>query len=77
MASRRNKTQMFPHLSDDDGLLLVLLLVGLFFALFWWWNRRAKKWLEQNGRVEVLPNALEWLLGAREEQEKPGTQLRY
>ena len=68
---------MFPNLSDDDRLLLALLLVVLFFVLFWWWNRRAKKWLEENGRVEVLPNALEWLLGARQEQEEPGTSLRY
>jgi len=38
---------------------------------------QAKKWLEETGRVEVLPNSLEWLLRTRQEQEKPGTQLKY
>jgi predicted Zn-dependent protease with MMP-like domain len=68
---------MFPHISDDDKLLLAALLLAMLFGLAWWWNRRAKKWLEETGRVEVLPKELEWLLGARQEQEKPGTRLRY
>src|SRR5215471_7793178 len=70
---------MFPHVSDDDKLLLAALLLAMLFGLAWWWNRRAKKWLEETGRVEVLPNSLEWLLGTRreEEEEKQGTQLRY
>jgi predicted Zn-dependent protease with MMP-like domain len=66
---------MFPHISDDDRLFLVLMLLALFFGLFWWWNRRAKKWLEENGRTEEFPNALEWLLGER--QPKPETALKY
>src|SRR5215472_9933036 len=68
---------MFPHISDDDKLLLAALLLAMLFGLAWWWNRRAKKWLEETGRVEVLPNSLEWLLRTRQEQEKPETQLRY
>jgi len=66
---------MFPHISDDDRLLLIALVVALLFGLFWWWNRSAKKWLEENGRQEVWPNALDWLLG--ETQQKPATPLRY
>lgn len=66
---------MFPHLSSDDNLLLVLLLLALIFGLGWWWSRRAKKWLEENDRVEEFPNALEWLLGKR--QPKPVTTLKY
>ncbi|MGB9435492.1 MAG: metallopeptidase family protein [Candidatus Acidiferrum sp.] len=68
---------MFPRISDDDRILLIALMVALFFGLFWWWNRRAKKWLEETGRVDVLPRTLEWLQGVRQEQEKPGTPLRY
>jgi predicted Zn-dependent protease with MMP-like domain len=68
---------MFPDISDDNRLLIVALVLALVFGLVWWWNRRAKKWLEETGRVEELPNALEWLLGVRQEQEKPGTLLRY
>ena len=68
---------MFPYISDDDKLLLVVLVLALPFGLAWWWNRIAKKWLEETGRAEVLPNELEWLLGARQEQEKSETQLRY
>jgi len=66
---------MFPDISDDDKLLFILVLLALFFGLFWLWNRRAKKWLEENGRVEESPNALEWLLGER--QPKPRTALKY
>jgi predicted Zn-dependent protease with MMP-like domain len=66
---------MFPHISDDDKLLFILVLLALFFGLFWLWNRRAKKWLEENGRVEESPNTLEWLLGER--QPKPRTALKY
>jgi len=66
---------MLPHISDDDKLLLGLMVAALFLGLFWWWNRRAKKWLEENGRVEEFPSALEWLLGER--QPKPRTALRY
>jgi hypothetical protein len=69
------RPDMFPHIPDDDRLFLVLMLLALFFGLFWWWNRRAKKWLEENGRTEELPNALEWLLGER--QPKPKTALKY
>jgi predicted Zn-dependent protease with MMP-like domain len=65
---------MFPHISDDDRLFLGLMLLALFFGLCWWWNRSAKKWLEENGRTEEFPNALEWLLGER--QPKPKTALK-
>jgi predicted Zn-dependent protease with MMP-like domain len=68
-------TDMFPHISDDDRLLLIALVVALLFGLFWWWNRSAKKWLEENGREEVWPSALDWLL--RDTQQKPATPLKY
>jgi predicted Zn-dependent protease with MMP-like domain len=66
---------MFPHISDDNRLLVVALLLALLFGLFWWWNRRAKKWLEETGRDEVLPSRLDWLVG--DGQQKPGTTLKY
>ena len=66
---------MFPHISDDDRLLLIALVAALLFGLFWWWNRSAKKWLEENGREEVWPNALDWV--PREAQQKPATPLKY
>ncbi len=66
---------MFPHFSDDDRLLLILLVVALLFGLFWWWNRAAKKWLEETGREEQWPSALDWLLG--DAQQKPTTPLKY
>jgi predicted Zn-dependent protease with MMP-like domain len=66
---------VFPNLSDDERLFLVSLLLVFCFGLFWWWNRRAKKWLEENDRLEEFPNALEWLLGER--QPKTGATLKY
>jgi predicted Zn-dependent protease with MMP-like domain len=66
---------MFPHLSDDDKLMLIGLVLALLFGLFWWWNRAAKKWLEENGREEQWPSALEWLKG--NVQQKPATPLKY
>ena len=66
---------MFPYLSDDNRLIAFLLLFALLFGLFWWWNRSAKKWLDEHGKVEELPNALEWLLG--EQQPKPRIALKY
>src|SRR5271163_1649794 len=68
-------TEMFPQISDDDRLLLIALVAALFFGLFWWWNKSAKKWLEENGREEVGPSALDWLL--RDTQQKPATPLKY
>ena len=58
---------MFPSISDPDKLLLAALLVAMLFGLAWWWNRRAKKWLDETGRVEVLPKEFEWLLDALDE----------
>jgi hypothetical protein len=43
--------------------LFVAFAVAFIFGLFWWFNRNAKKWLEENGREEEWPNALDWLLG--------------
>jgi predicted Zn-dependent protease with MMP-like domain len=59
----------------DHMLLLFLPLLALVFGLGWWWSRRAKKWLDENGRVEEPPNAPEWLLG--EQQPRPVTALKY
>lgn len=66
---------MFPHISDDNRLVVAVLWLTLFFGLFWWWNRRAKKWLEENGREEQSPRALDWLMADR--QQKAGTTLKY
>ena len=66
---------MFPHISDDDRLLLIVLVVALLFGLFWWWNRSAKKWIEENGKEEVYPSAVDWLL--RDTPRKPTTPLKY
>ena len=68
-------TDMFPQVSDDDRFLLILLVMALLFGLFWWWNRSAKKWLEENGREEEWPNALDGLL--RDAQQKPATPLKF
>lgn len=74
-SSRKTTIDMFPHISDDDRFLLIALVVALLFGLFWWWNRSAKKWFEENGREEVWPSALDWLL--RDAQQKPATSLKY
>jgi predicted Zn-dependent protease with MMP-like domain len=66
---------MFPHLSEDNRLILAALVFALPFGLFCFWNKRAKKWLEENGREEQSPNALEWLLG--DVHQKPATPLKY
>jgi predicted Zn-dependent protease with MMP-like domain len=68
---------MFPQIPDDYKWIVVLLLTTSLFGLFWWWNRRAKKWLEDNDRLEPeSPNALDWLLG-RQQQNPKATTLRY
>jgi predicted Zn-dependent protease with MMP-like domain len=72
---QETRTDMFPHISDDNRLIIAALLLALLFGLFWWWNRSAKKWLEENGREEVWPSALDWLLGGT--QQKPETPLKY
>jgi len=66
---------MFPNISEDNKLFLILMLVALLFGLFWWWNRRARKWLEENGKVDESSNALEGLLG--EQQPTSTIGLKY
>jgi len=66
---------MFLQVSEDNRLVIAALSLALLFGLFWWWNKRAKKWLEENGRVEVFPSAMDRLLGDR--QQKPATMLKY
>lgn len=67
---------MFPQIPDDYRWIVVLLLITSLFGLFWWWNRRAKKWLEDNDRLEPEPpNALDWLFGRQ--QQNPKATLRY
>jgi predicted Zn-dependent protease with MMP-like domain len=66
---------MFLYISVDDSLLLIALAVAVLFGLFWRWNRSAKKWLEENGREDVWPSALDWLL--RDTQQKPAAPLKY
>jgi predicted Zn-dependent protease with MMP-like domain len=48
----------FGSLSDNQ-LLLVVLAIAVFFGLFWLWNMKAKKWLEQTGRLEEVPTRLD------------------
>ncbi len=61
---------------SDDQLLLVVVAFALFFGLFWLWNRKAKKWLEQTGRLEEIPDRLDWLAHGPQENPAP-TKLRY
>jgi predicted Zn-dependent protease with MMP-like domain len=67
---------MFSQISDDNRLIIVLTLLGLLFALFWWWNQRAKKWLEENDRIDPESGPLELSLGSRP-QNPNATILRY
>jgi predicted Zn-dependent protease with MMP-like domain len=73
--SGRIRPNMFPQLFNDHKLLVGFLLVASFFGLFWWWNRSAKRWLEENGRMEEPSDGLDWLRGWR--QPKPETALKY
>jgi predicted Zn-dependent protease with MMP-like domain len=66
---------MVSQISDDNWLIIFALLLALLFGLFWWWNRRAKKWLEEPGRDDVLPNRLDGQVG--DGQQKPRTTLKY
>jgi predicted Zn-dependent protease with MMP-like domain len=67
---------MLPHIPEDDRLIIIVVVLVLLFGLFAWWNRRAKKWLEENDRLESESSALDWLLGGRKQNPKP-TTLRY
>jgi predicted Zn-dependent protease with MMP-like domain len=60
---------------DDNRLIVAVLFFALLFGLFWWWNRRAKKWLKENERVEELPSRLDRLVD--DAQQKPATTLKY
>lgn len=63
-------------LASSDAKLIMLVLVFTFvFGLLWWWNRRAKKWLEENDRLESESSGLDWLLRGRQ-NPKPA-RLRY
>jgi predicted Zn-dependent protease with MMP-like domain len=69
---------MFPQIPDEYKWIILVLLFTSMFGLFWWWNRRAKKWLEDNDRLEPEPiDALGWLLGSQQQDPKPATTLRY
>src|SRR5258708_40225228 len=72
---RVTTTDLFPQLSDDEKFLLIALAVAFILGLFWWFNRNAKKWLEENGRAEEWPTALDWLL--RDTQHKPAAPMKY
>jgi predicted Zn-dependent protease with MMP-like domain len=76
---------MFSQLSDDHEFLrfpydnrrvIFVVLLTLPFVVGWWWNRRAKKWLEERGRLAPEQSALGSLLGSQEQSPKP-TPLRY
>ena len=56
------------YTSDNNRLIVAVLALALVVGLFSWWNWRAKKWLEETGRVQEL---------AGDAQHKPGTTLKY
>jgi predicted Zn-dependent protease with MMP-like domain len=67
---------MFPQISEDAKLIVFVLVIASAWVLFWWWNQRAKKWLEENDRIESHPSdALGWLLGRLPQNAYPA--LRY
>jgi predicted Zn-dependent protease with MMP-like domain len=55
------------YTSDNNRLIVAALALALVVGLLSWWNRRAKKWLEETGRVSRAGDA----------QQKPGTALKY
>jgi predicted Zn-dependent protease with MMP-like domain len=61
---------LFPEISDENKFWLFMLVLALFFGGFWLMNRNAKKWLEANGREDVLQNDLKWLLDESAEAAK-------
>jgi predicted Zn-dependent protease with MMP-like domain len=61
---------------SDDQLLLVVGVIALLAGLFWFWNWQAKKWLERTGRLEDIPDRLDWLARGPQENSAP-TKLRY
>ena len=67
---------MFPHISDNTLLIIDLLALASIFGLLWWLNRSAKKWLEQNDRLEPPPTRLDWLASGPQ-QKSELTPLRY
>lgn len=67
---------MPPGTSEDTKLVLAIVVLVLLFGLVWWWNRRAKTWLEENGRSESPTSALDWLRGRFPQNPTPAA-LRY
>jgi predicted Zn-dependent protease with MMP-like domain len=61
---------------SDNQLLLVVLALALFFGLFWLWNMKAKKWLEQTGRLEDVPTRLDWMAHGSQPDPK-AVKLKY
>jgi len=61
---------------SDNQLSLIFLAFGLFFGVFWLWNWKAKKWLEQTGRLDETPDRLDWLAQGPGENPAPA-KLRY
>lgn len=74
-SARDTRAHMFPQIFDDNRLIVVALTLALICGLFWWWNRRAKKWLEETGRIEVSPIRLDRLGG--DAPQRPATPLKY
>jgi predicted Zn-dependent protease with MMP-like domain len=72
---QHTRADIVSQISGDNWLIIVALFLALVFGLLWWWNRRAKKWLEETGRVEVLPSRRDWQVGDGHQQ--PGTTLKY
>jgi predicted Zn-dependent protease with MMP-like domain len=70
------RTDTFSQIFDDNRLTILVGALVLMFGLFWWWNKRAKKWLEENDRLESESRALDWLLGGQPQNPKD-TALRY
>src|SRR5207245_7090015 len=70
------RTDTFSQIFDDNRFIISVVFLALLAGIFWWLNKRAKKWLEENDRLESESSALDWLLGSQAQNPKT-TQLRY
>src|SRR5437016_14653970 len=70
------RTDTFAQIFDDNRFIISVVFLALVAGIFWWLNKSAKKWPEENDRLESESSALDWLLG-RQAQNPKTTQLRY
>jgi predicted Zn-dependent protease with MMP-like domain len=70
------RTDTFSQTFEDNRFIFFVVLLALLTGVFWWLNKRAKKWLEENGRLESESSALDGLLGSQPQNPRT-TPLRY